>query len=33
MADETLFVKLIVTDTGPLITLAAADSPDKPHTR
>jgi hypothetical protein len=28
MADETLFAKLIVTDTGPLITLAAADSLD-----
>jgi hypothetical protein len=28
MADETLFARLIVTDTGPLITLAAADSLD-----
>jgi hypothetical protein len=28
MADEALFAKLIVTDTGPLITLAAADSLD-----
>jgi hypothetical protein len=28
VADETLFAKLIVTDTGPLITLAAADSLD-----
>ena len=28
MSDEGLFAKLIVTDTGPLITLAAADSLD-----
>nr|WP_294516795.1 hypothetical protein [uncultured Rhodopila sp.] len=28
MADEALFAKLIVSDTGPLITLAAADSLD-----